>query len=65
MDPVWIAAKAHVNEWLSTPQQKGRPPCPCGFVGGTRNIIKHRTTCPAWAFYARMRREELPPPTAS
>lgn len=35
--------------WQQTPQQRGRPSCPCGFVGGTRNIRQHRLKCPTWA----------------
>lgn len=28
--------------------RKPRYTCPCGFVGGSRNIRQHRINCPAW-----------------
>ena len=33
--------------------------CVCGFQGGPRNIIRHRTNCPAWEKYCREERDDL------
>lgn len=40
--------------WLEKPMQRGRPSCPCGFVGTTRTILRHRGNCSTWKAYACM-----------
>jgi hypothetical protein len=45
--------KCLVLGWLLDPamHQRGRPSCPCGFVGGSRNIRQHRHACGVWTAY--------------
>lgn len=38
--------------------ERGRPRCPCGFVGAARNIRKHRHNCDKWRLWIRLLREE-------
>jgi hypothetical protein len=42
-----------INAWINGPPSKrGRPNCPCGHVGSTRQIRQHRMACPTWQHYA-------------
>lgn len=43
-----------VLRWLEKPMQRGRPSCPCGFVGATRTIRQHRHNCETWKAYCCM-----------
>ena len=38
--------------WENSIKRPGRPSCPCGFVGGSRNICQHRSYCNMWRAYA-------------
>ena len=40
-----------ISQWLLVKMERGRPTCPCGFVGGGQNIRKHRLSCPVWIHY--------------
>lgn len=37
-----------ISAWKNTKQERGQLTCPCGFVGGPRNIVKHRLSCAVW-----------------
>jgi hypothetical protein len=52
------AVKAVVLGWLLDPKmhERGRPSCPCGFIGGSRNILRHRGECEYWGAYSFMHR---------
>ncbi len=60
-DPKVGNLEQKVTRWLETPQVRGKPSCPCGFVGGARNIRNHRMSCYVWDFYATSR-EDTPNP---
>ena len=41
-------AEALIAKWRGVKMQRGKPTCPCGFIGGPRNIALHRTGCDVW-----------------
>ena len=47
---------AKIHAWESVKARRGNPTCPCGFKGGTRNIVAHRLACDVWAVMCRKAR---------
>jgi len=44
---IWSSSRP-AQDWATANMLPGRPTCPCGFQGNTRNIREHRGNCEAW-----------------
>ena len=42
-----------VLRWLAKGRVRGRPSCPCGYVGAARTIRQHRCQCDVWKYHAQ------------
>lgn len=49
-----IDQRAKIDRWFYSRKQRGRPSCPCGFIGGPRNIMSHRKNCPTWRAFVHI-----------
>ncbi len=46
-----------IADWEKREKVKGRHVCPCGFVGGSQNIRKHKEQCAVWQYHVSPKAE--------